>query len=66
MTKGVNRMSGLKLFARLLLLIAGLGHLIPGVLAPILTMGAGPITVQFVVGALSVILALYFLIKKVP
>lgn len=59
-------MSGLKLFARLLLLVAGLGHLIPGVLAPILTIGVGTITVQFVVGALSVILALYFIIKKVP
>ena len=59
-------MANLKLFARLLLLVAGLGHLIPGVLAPILTMGVGLITVQFVVGALSVILALYFLITKTP
>ena len=59
-------MSGLKLSARLLLLVGGLGHLIPGALAPILTLGAGMITVQFVVGALSVILALYFIVKKVP
>ncbi len=59
-------MSGLKLFARLLLLVAGLGHLIPGVLAPILTIGVGVITVQFVIGALAVILALYFIVKKVP
>ena len=59
-------MSGLKLFARLLLLVAGLGHLIPGFLAPILTIGVGAITVQLVIGALSVILALYFIVKKVP
>lgn len=59
-------MSGLKLLARLLLLVAGLGHLVPGILAPILTLGVGQITVQLVVGALSVILALYLIIKKVP
>ena len=59
-------MDSLKLVARLLLLIGGLGHLIPGALAPILSLGVGTITVQFVVGLLSVILALYFLIKKVP
>ena len=59
-------MSGLKLFARLLLLVAGLGLLIPGVLAPILSIGVGRITVQLAIGALSVILALYFIIKKVP
>ncbi len=56
----------LKLIARLLLLIGGLGHLIPGVLTPILGIGFGTITVQFVVGLLSVILALYFLVKNVP
>jgi hypothetical protein len=56
----------LKLVARLLLLVGGLGHLIPGILAPVLTLGVGQITVQLVVGALSVILALYFIIKKVP
>ena len=59
-------MSGLKLFARLLLLVAGLGLLISGVLAPILSIGVGRITVQLAIGALSVILALYFIIKKVP
>lgn len=59
-------MDTLKLAARLLLLIAGLGHLIPGILAPLLSLGVGIITVQFVVGALSVILALYFIVKKVP
>lgn len=56
----------LKLFARLLLLAAGLGHLIPGILAPILSVGVGAITVQVVIGLLSVILALYLIIKKVP
>lgn len=59
-------MPSLKLVARLLLLVGGLGHLIPGVLAPILTVGVGAITVQMIVGALSVILALYFIVKKVP
>ena len=56
----------LKLIARLVLLIAGLGHLLPGVLAPILAIGVGMITVQFVIGILAVVLALYLLIKNVP
>lgn len=59
-------MSGLKLFARLLLLAAGLSLVIPGTLQPILSIGVGQITVQLVVGGLSVILALYFIIKNVP
>lgn len=59
-------MSGLKLMARLLLLVGGLGHLIPGMLAPVLSMGVGPVTVQMVVGVLSVIMALYLMVKKVP
>lgn len=57
---------GLKLFARLVLLVAGLGYLVPGIVAPIFTLGVGPVTVQLVIGALAVILALYFIIKKVP
>lgn len=56
----------IKLLARLLLLVLGLGYLLPGVTAPILTIGVGPITVQLVIGALAVVLALYFIIKKVP
>ncbi len=59
-------MDNLKLVARILLLLAGLGHLLPGTLAPILSIGVGMITVQFVIGILSVVLALYFLIKQVP
>ena len=59
-------MSGLKLVARILLLVAGLSLLIPGVLAPILNVGVGMITVQLVIGALSVILALYFIVTKAP
>lgn len=59
-------MAGLKLFARLLLLVGGLGHLIPGILAPILTLGVGVITVQTIVGLLSVVLALYFIVTKTP
>ena len=59
-------MEFLKLFARLLLLVAGLDLLVPGMLAPIMTLGAGPITLQMLIGALAVIMALYLLIKKVP
>ena len=59
-------MEFLKLFARLLLLIAGLALLVPGMLAPIMTLGVGPITLQMLIGALAVIMALYLLIKKVP
>lgn len=59
-------MSGLKLFARLVLLVLGLGYLIPGLLAPIFTIGVGIVTVDRVLGLLAVILALYFIVKKVP
>lgn len=55
-----------KLFARLLLLIAGLGHLIPGLMNSILHLGVGQITLQFVIGLLSVVVALFLLLKKVP
>lgn len=65
-TKGGESAMGLKLFARLVLLVAGLGYLVPGIVAPIFTLGVGPVTVQLVIGALAVILALYFIIKKVP
>lgn len=51
-------------FALVLLLVGGLGHLIPGILAPLLTIGVGMITVQKLVGLLSVVLALYLFIKK--
>lgn len=63
--KGVRQMP-VKLIARILLLISGLALLLPGVLAPILMVGLGPITLQMVIGALSVILALYLIVTKVP
>ena len=56
----------MKNVARILLLVGGLGHVIPGTLAPILSIGVGAITVQLAVGVLSVVLALYLIIKKVP
>ena len=59
-------MEFLKLFARLLLLVAGLDLLVPRMLAPIMTLGVGAITLQMLIGALAVIMALYLLIKKVP
>lgn len=59
-------MPNLKLVARILLLIAGLGHVVPGILAPVFSIGVGVITVQMVIGVLSMILALYFLITKAP
>ena len=55
-----------KLFARILLLIAGVHLLVPGVLASVMAIGVGPITVQMVIGVLCVVMAVYFLIKKVP
>jgi hypothetical protein len=57
---------GLKLAARLLLLVGGIGHLLPGMAAPILGIGVGQITVQMVVGVLSIAMALYLIVKKVP
>ena len=59
-------MGGLKFFARIVLLVAGLALVIPNVLSPVLTIGVGMITVQWVVGVLAIVLALYFIIKKVP
>lgn len=59
-------MPSLKLVARLLLLVGGLGHVVPGMLAPILSIGVGQITIQMIVGMLSVVVALYLIIKKVP
>ncbi len=59
-------MSGLKLIARIVLLIAGLALVIPDILMPVLTLGVGMITVQWVIGVLAIVLALYFIIKKVP
>ena len=56
----------MKLFARILLLIAGVHLLVPGVLASVMAVGVGPITVQMVIGVLCVVMAVYFLIKKVP
>lgn len=55
-----------KLIARILLLVSGLALLLPGVLGPFLVVGIGPITIQLVIGALSVILALYLIVTKVP
>ncbi|MBI2167335.1 MAG: hypothetical protein HYU34_03695 [Candidatus Omnitrophica bacterium] len=57
---------GLKLIARLVLLVDGLALVVPNVLAPILAIGVAQVTIQLVLGVLSVILALYFIIKKVP
>ena len=57
---------GLKLIARLVLLVDGLALVVPNVLAPILAIGVAQVTIQLVLGVLSVILALYFIIKKLP
>lgn len=57
---------GLKLIARVILLVDGLALVIPNVLAPILSLGVAQVTIQLALGVLSVILALYFIIKKVP
>ena len=57
---------GLKLIARLVLLVDGLALVVPNVLAQILAIGVAQVTIQLVLGVLSVILALYFIIKKVP
>ena len=57
---------GLKLLARILLLIAGLHLLAPGVLLPVMSIALGPVTVQMLIGILCIALALYFIVKKVP
>ena len=57
---------GLKLIARILLLIAGLHLVAPGILMPVMSIALGPITVQILVGLLCIALSLYFMVKKVP
>ena len=57
---------GLKLIARILLLIAGLHLVAPGILMPVMSIALGPITVQILVGLLCIALPLYFMVKKVP
>jgi hypothetical protein len=47
-----------------LLLIGGLAHMMPTQMAPILHWALWGVTLQTVVGALSVILALYFLLEE--
>ena len=60
-------MPGFKLLARVLLLIGGAGFIAPEILtSPLMTAGVGPITVRFLIGVMSVISALYFIVKKVP
>lgn len=45
-----------------LLLLGGLAHMLPSQLAPLLAWSLYGITLQMVVGTVSVILALYFLL----
>jgi len=47
-----------------LLLIGGLAHMMPAQMAPILHWALWGVTLQTVIGALSVILALYFLLEE--
>ena len=59
--------SGFKLLARVLLVLGGVGYITPQILVtPIMSIGVGPITVRFLIGIVSVVLGLYFIIKKVP
>jgi hypothetical protein len=47
-----------------LLLVGGLAHMLPEQMAPILGLAGYGVTVQMVVGTLSVIAALYFLLGE--
>jgi hypothetical protein len=48
----------------MILLIAGLGHMMPTQLSPVLGWGMYGITMQMVVGVLSVVAALYYLLEE--
>lgn len=48
----------------ILLIVGGLGHLLPDVLMPILSLGTGIFTVGRFVGLLSVIVGVVLLVKK--
>lgn len=57
--------SGIGTFGAILLLVGGLVHTMPGVLLPIVQGAAvGFITLQLVIGVLSVVIALYILLGR--
>lgn len=47
-----------------LLLLGGLAHMLPAQMAPLLAWSAYGVTVQMVVGVLSVVIALYYLLGE--
>jgi len=60
-------MPGIKLVARVLLVVGGLAYIQPRILgSAVLELGLGPITIRLLIGLLSAFLGLYFIIKKVP
>jgi hypothetical protein len=57
-------MKFLPIIAYILLLVGGLAHFLPDVLAPILSIGTGIFTVQRLIGLLSVVVGVILLVKK--
>lgn len=51
-------------FGWLMLLLGGLGHMLPGQMAPVLNWAVWGVTLQTAVGVLSVIVALYYLLEE--
>ena len=62
--KGGRNMGGLALWGPILLLVAGLVHLIPQLYSWLTDLTGGTPWIQIIVGLVSVIVALWLLFKK--
>lgn len=62
--KHKNQYGKLMTFGWLLLLFGGLGHMLPEQMAPVLKWTIAGVTFQTLVGILSVIAALYYLLEE--
>jgi hypothetical protein len=62
--KATAKYGKLMSFGWLLLLLGGLGHMLPEQMAPVLKWAVAGVTMQTAVGVLSVILALYYLLEE--
>ena len=63
-SKEVLNMKGLKTLAFVLLIVGGAVHLAPGHLEPIVRMGTGYMTLQRIVGMMSILVAAVMMTKK--
>ncbi len=60
----VKKMPKLVTAGWVMLLLAGLGHMMPTQLGPVLNWGVFGVSLQMVIGVASVVIALYFLLEE--